>query len=83
MRRLNGWRRLWVLATLIWGLAVVYAFGRDVISYIGITATLPHPDRAGWLLLCLVFAVVWLGPAIAVYALGAGVAWVRRGFNRT
>ena len=66
MTTLNGWQRLWLLASILW--AVVLALAG-------------MPDR-GWTMQSALFVVrLWIVPVAAVYGFGLGLAWVRRGFQ--
>jgi hypothetical protein len=66
--RVNGWQRLWLLASILWAVAIVALAG--ILQSDGPSATE------------LVFAVrLWIVPVAAVYGLGLGLAWVRRGFQ--
>jgi hypothetical protein len=70
--RINGWQRLWLLASILWAvvillLAGILQFDRD--------QTAPSANEA------LFVARLWIVPVAAVYAFGIGLAWVRRGFH--
>lgn len=94
---LNGWRRLWIVTASAWGLTVlvltasslyVWVYDFDRRSNRFNLCTLPdmtllqrfsecYPKTAivsGGL-------VIWVVPALFVYAIGAGIAWVRQGFQ--
>jgi hypothetical protein len=67
MTTLNGWQRLWLLASILWAVAIL-----------ALTGT---PDR-GWTMQSALFGVrLWIVPVAAVYAFGLGGAWVMRGFQ--
>lgn len=67
MTTLNGWQRLWLLASILWAVAIL-----------ALTGT---PDR-GWTMQSALFVVrLWIVPVAAVYAFGLGGAWVMRGFQ--
>ena len=67
MTTLNGWRRLWLLASILWAVVVVALAGT--------------PDR-GWTMQSALFVVrLWIVPVAAVYAFGRGLGWVMRGFH--
>jgi hypothetical protein len=73
MVALNGWQRLWVVFMCAWGVMCVG---------IGI-AIAPTVWRSGNIspgFALLGFAVV---PPVLLYAVGLGVAWVRRGFQQS
>ena len=67
MTTLNGWQRLWLLASILWAVAILALAGM--------------PDRA-WTTQSARFVVrLWIVPVTAVYVFGLGLAWVRRGFQ--
>jgi hypothetical protein len=66
---LNGWQRLWLLASILW--AVV------ILSLAGIL----QPDRDQTVQSALFALRLWIVPVVAVYGFGLGLAWVRRGFR--
>ena len=67
MTIINGWQRLWLLASILWAVVILALAG--------------PPDR-GWTVQSAMFVVrLWVVPAVAVYALGYGLAWVMRGFQ--
>ena len=67
MTTLNGWQRLWLLASILWAVVVLALAG--------------IPDR-GWTMQSALFVLrLWIVPVAAVYAFGLGLAWVRRGFQ--
>ena len=70
--RINGWQRLWLLASLLWAVAVLALAG---IFQSGGDQTIPSAKTA------LLILRVWLVPVAAVYGFGLGLAWVRRGFQ--
>ena len=69
MTTLNGWQRLWVLASILWAVALLLLAG-----------TL-QPDRHQTAQSVLFVVRLWIVPVVAVYAFGLGLAWVRRGFR--
>ena len=69
---INGWRRLWMLASILWAVAIlalagVFQFGSD--------RAVPSANMV------LFLVRLWVVPVAAVYASGLGLAWVRRGFQ--
>ena len=67
MTTLNGWQRLWLLASSLWAVVVLVLAG--------------IPDR-GWTMQSALFVLrLWIVPVAAVYVFGLGLAWVRRGFR--
>jgi len=71
--RITGWQRLWLVAAIVWGVAVLSLVGG---LQWGNELSAPRPTDM------LLGARKWLVPVVAVYALGWGLAWVRRGFAR-
>ena len=67
MTTLNGWQRLWLLASILWAVVVL-----------ALAAT---PDL-GWTMQSALFVVrLWIVPVATLYGFGLGLAWVRRGFQ--
>ena len=65
---LNGWQRLWLLASILWAVVILALAG--ILQSDG-----PSANE-------LVFAVrLWIMPVAAGYGFGLGLAWVRRGFQ--
>ena len=83
--RLNGWQRLWVLGATIWAslvlLVAVTQFpepGQLPVDPTSLASPSSYSYRVGeWVGMVL---SIWALPAGALYALGVGIAWVRRGF---
>jgi len=71
---INGWQRLWLLAAVVWAVAILALAG--AFQFDG-----DHAVPTASLILFLLR--LWLVPVAAVYASGRGVAWVRRGFTPT
>ena len=72
--RLNGWQRLWAPASAVWAIVVAFAL-LAVPPAVGQRMT---PEDWRWH--AFVCAIDWAVPSVAVYLLGLGVIWVRRGF---
>ena len=70
--RMNGWRRLWLFASILWAVALLALAG---IVRLNGNQTLPSADEA------LFVMRLWIVPVAAVYGFGLGFAWVRRGFH--
>ena len=67
MTTLNGWQRLWLVASILWAVVVLALAGT--------------PDR-GWTMQSALFVVrLWIVPVAALYGFGLGLAWVCRGFQ--
>lgn len=79
--RLNGWQRLWVLASLLWGLfliaMVVTNWRTQDSTWGGVTYRASDANQSN-IIEAMVF---WLGASAAAYALGWMIAWVIRGFR--
>jgi hypothetical protein len=67
MTTLNGWQRLWLLASILWA-AVVLALGA-------------MPDHGWTMQSAFVVVRLWIVPVTAVYAFGLSFVWVMRGFR--
>ena len=70
--RINGWQRLWLLASILWAVVILVLAG--LLQFDG-DQTAPSGNEA------LFVARLWIVPVAAVYGLGLGLAWVRRGFQ--
>ena len=65
--RINGWQRLWLVASILWTVAMVALAGM--------------PDR-GWTMQSALFVVrLWIVPVVTVYVFCFGLNWVLRGFQ--
>jgi hypothetical protein len=69
--RINGWQRLWLLASILWAVVILVLAG--ILPFE--SATAPTATEA------LFVARLWIVPVVAVYGFGLGLAWVRRGFR--
>ena len=69
--RINGWQRLWVLASILWAVVILLLAG--ILQFDG-----DHPAASAND--ALFVARLWIVPVTAVYGFGLGLAWVRRGF---
>jgi hypothetical protein len=70
--QINGWQRLWVLASILWAVVILALAGRF------------QPNGAQMLSnvnMALFVVRLWIVPVGAVYAFGLGLAWVRDGFR--
>lgn len=70
--RINGWQRLWILASILWAVVILVLAGR---FQSGGDRTVPSADEA------LLVVRLWIVPLAAAYGFGLGLAWVRRGFQ--
>lgn len=70
--RINGWQRLWLLASILWAVVILALAG--ILQSDG-TQAVPRANQV------LFVARLWIVPVSAVYGLGLGLAWVRRGFQ--
>ena len=69
--RINGWQRLWLLASILWAVVILVLAG---ILQFDVDQTLPSANVA-------LLVRLWIVPVAAVYGFGLGLAWVRRGFQ--
>ena len=70
--RINGWQRLWLLASILWAVVILALAG--ILQFDG-HQTVPSANES-------MFVVrLWIVPVAAVYGVGLGHAWVRRGFQ--
>ena len=69
MTTLNGWQRIWLVASLLWAVVILLLAG------------ILQPDRNQTVQNVLFVVRLWIVPVVAVYGFGLGVAWVRRGFQ--
>lgn len=70
--RINGWQRLWLVASILWAVVVLLLTG--TLRSDG-NQTVPSADGA------LLAMRLWIVPVAAVYGFGVALAWVRRGFQ--
>ena len=69
---INGWHRLWLLASILWAVVILTLAG--ILQFDG-DQVVPSANM-------VLFVVrLWIVPVAAVYAFGVGLAWVRRGFQ--
>jgi hypothetical protein len=66
---MNGWQRLWLLASILWAVVIL-----------ALTGTL-QPDRDLTIQSALFAVRLWIVPMVAIYGFAVGLAWVRRGFQ--
>jgi hypothetical protein len=69
---LNGWQRLWLLASLLWAVVILALAG---IFQAGGDQTVASASVAP------IMVRLWFVPVAAVYGFGLGLVWVRRGFQ--
>ena len=69
MMTLNGWQRLWLLASILWAVVILLLAG-----------ILQH-NRDQTVQDALFVVRLWIVPVVTVYGFGLGLAWVRRGFR--
>jgi hypothetical protein len=67
--RINGWQRLWLLASIFWAFVILVLLSDGA-------RTVPSATN-----LALFVVRLWIVPVAAVYGFGLGLAWVRRGFQ--
>src|SRR5215216_6717456 len=70
--RINGWQRLWLLASILWAVVILLLAG--ILQFDG-DQTVPSTNVA------LFVVRLWIVPVAAVYGFGLGLVWVRRGFQ--
>ena len=68
---MNGWQRLWVLASVVLYLIILWTQMREDGNWLNITPI----EGMG------VALVYWVPIVTVVYLFGMAIAWVRRGFN--
>jgi hypothetical protein len=69
---INGWQRLWLLASILWAVVILALSG--ILQSDG-----DHAVPSANMVLFVVR--LWIVPVATVYALGVGLAWVGRGFQ--
>ena len=67
--RLNGWQRLWLLASILWAVVIL-----------GLSGIL-QSDGDQTIQSALFVVRLWIMPVAAVYGVGLGLAWALRGFQ--
>ena len=70
--RTNGWQRLWLVASILWAVVILLLAG--ILQSDG-DQPLPSANEA------LFVVRLWIVPVAAVYGIGLGLAWARRGFQ--
>ena len=70
--RINGWQRLWLLASILWAVVILLLAG--ILQSDG-DLTVPSAN------VVLLVVRLWIVPVSAVYGFGLGLAWVHRGFQ--
>jgi hypothetical protein len=69
---INGWQRLWLLASILWAvviLALAGSFQSNGAQAVSSTDMVLFVLR------------LWIVPVVTVYGFGLGLAWVGRGFH--
>jgi hypothetical protein len=69
---INGWQRLWLLASILWAVVILALAG--ILQFDG-DQTVPSANEA------LFVVRLWIVPVTSVYGFGLGLAWVRLGFQ--
>jgi hypothetical protein len=69
---INGWQRLWLLASILWAVVILALAG--ILRSDG-DHTVPSANMV------LFLVRLWIVPVAAVYGFGLGLAWVGRGFQ--
>ena len=69
---INGWQRLWVLASILWAVVILALAG--ILQSDG-----DHAVPSANMVLFVVR--LWIVPVASVYGFGLGLAWVGRGFQ--
>jgi hypothetical protein len=70
--RINGWQRLWVVASILWAFVILLLAG--ILQSDG-DSPVASANAALFVLR------LWIVPIATVYGFGLGLAWVRRGFQ--
>ena len=70
--RINGWQRLWLLASILWAVVILALAG---VLQSGGDQIVPSANVA------MLVVRLWIVPVAAVYGFGRGLAWVGRGFQ--
>ena len=71
---MNGWQRLWLLASTLWAVVILALAG--MLQFDGDRNVLSANEA-------LFVVRLWIVPVAAVYGFGLSLAWVRRGFQLT
>jgi hypothetical protein len=69
---INGWQRLWLLASILWAVVILALAG--ILQSDGGQA-IPSANMV------LFLVRLWVVPVAAVYGFGLGLVWARRGFQ--
>ena len=69
---MNGWQRLWVLASIFWAVVILALAGMFQSDGDQVVSSAK---------MALFVVRLWIVPVAAVYAFGLGLAWVRDGFR--
>jgi hypothetical protein len=72
--RLNGWHWLWIVLCALWAVAIAIVL---YLAWPALQQLRAERWRIAWR-----WALVWLVPSLALYALGWAIASVRRGFMK-
>ena len=73
---LNGWQKLWVGCSVVWGFVCVGSSVLLVIENLGDASLAAYIAVASALVLA-----IWFLPLIAIYIFGWVIGWVAQGFR--